>query len=73
MNKNQKEALLTYLDSQMMSFCKGVEQYVDPDAVGTFYDRAYDLLSDMEEAIASQMLIAAVEHQPALTLKRKSQ
>lgn len=71
MTKNEKEALLTYLDGRIMALCDGIVKHIDADAVGEVYDSAYDLLKDMEDALSVDTMLKQKEHE-ALTLKRKS-
>lgn len=51
MDKNNKQALVDYLEFSLVSFAEGFEQHVDPDAVGELYDRLYGILADIEYTI----------------------
>lgn len=51
MTRHEKEALITYLDGQMMVLCQTLKPHIDPDAVGTLYESAYGLLHDLAETI----------------------
>lgn len=71
MTKNERTALLTYLDSQVMMFCKSIENHLDADAVGTLYDNAHYLLQDLEDVLAVDAMLK--ETTPVqLPVKRKS-
>jgi hypothetical protein len=51
MTRHEKEALITYLDGQLMVLCQTLKPHIDPDAVGTLYESTYDILHDLAETI----------------------
>ena len=55
MTKNEKEALLGYLEFQLLALCDNIEKHVETDALGSLYNGAYDLLSDMEYTLQSHI------------------
>ena len=55
MTQNEKEALLGYLEFHLLSFCESMDNHVETDALGTLYNGAYSILSDMEYSIQSHI------------------
>ena len=51
MTRREKEALITYLDGQLMVLCQTLKPHIDPDAVGTLFECTYDILHDISETI----------------------
>lgn len=55
MDTNKKDALLHYLEFNLVSFVERYEQHIaDPDIIGDMYDQAYGLLNDIEQTIDTQ-------------------
>ncbi len=54
MKTREKEAILTYLEFQLVKMAKGIEHHVDPDAVGLLYNLAHDVLNDLAETMDAQ-------------------
>lgn len=54
MTKNEKDALLNYMDGQLMVLCQSLKPHLDPDAVGVLYEEVYAILHDLQETIISQ-------------------
>ena len=54
MKTREKEAILTYLEFQLVKMAKGIEHHVDPDAVGLLYNLAHDVLNDLAETLDAQ-------------------
>lgn len=61
MTHREKEALLAYIESQLMTLCQSLEPHIDSDAVGTLYEEAYDLLYDLETTVQSQVELQRAE------------
>ena len=58
MNKEQSEAILTYLEFNLLKFVEDSERHVhDVDVIGNMYDRAYGILADFERTLDMQMLL----------------
>ena len=57
MNEKRKEALISYLEFNLVKFAEGFEKHVDPDAVGEMYDRLYGVLNDMEHVLDTEVKI----------------
>ena len=51
MKSNERDAIVNYLEFNLVKLVEGIEQHVDPDAVGTLYERAYEVLNEMEDAM----------------------
>ncbi len=51
MKSNEREAIVDYLEFNLVKLVEGIEEHVDPDAVGSLYERAYEVLKDVEDAI----------------------
>jgi len=51
MKSNERDAIVGYLEFNLVKLVEGIEQHVDPDAVGTLYERAYEVLNEMEDAM----------------------
>lgn len=69
MTNGEKEALLMYVDSQVMAMCQSIEKHVDPDAVGTLWEQAYDLIEDLERTLQSQIELQEAEDRVAKNKK----
>jgi hypothetical protein len=69
MKLEEKVALLQYLEEQLTALCVALEPHLDPDAVGTMYDQAYELISDMEDTIEGHIELETAERQ-ALSSKK---
>lgn len=62
MKTNEKDAILGYLEFNLLKFVEESEKHVaDPDVVGDMYDRAYSILKDFEITIEAQMLIDEID------------
>lgn len=55
MTSNFKEAISGYLEFNLVKFIEQFEGQLDPDAVGAFYEEAYRILNDMEDAIQTSI------------------
>lgn len=51
MNLHEKEALLTYLEFQLMKFVEQYERSIEPNLVYSMYDDANGIVSDMERSL----------------------
>ena len=51
MTQHEKDALITYLDGQLMVLCQTLKPHIDPDAVGTLFESTYGILHDLQESI----------------------
>lgn len=51
MNTNEKDALITYLEFNLVKHCEQLEPNLDSAAVGSMYDSAYRLLNEMERSL----------------------
>jgi len=51
MTRNEKEALITYLEFNLVKHCESIERNIDPDYIGSMYNSAYDILTEMERSI----------------------
>ena len=51
MTKHEKEALINYMDGQLMVLCQSLKPHLDPDAVGMMFEEVYLLLHDLHETI----------------------
>jgi hypothetical protein len=70
MKINQAEAILGYLEFQLLNFVEETEKQVaDPDIIGDMYDRAYGILADMENTLDTQILL---DYPKPLTSNKKS-
>lgn len=56
---NEKRALVAYLDDQVMALCRDMTPFIDSDVLGVLYDKAYALIHDLEETLASQVELTA--------------
>ena len=54
MTQHEKDALITYLDGQLMVLCQTLKPHIDPDAVGTLFESTYGILHDLQETIIPQ-------------------
>jgi hypothetical protein len=54
MTKHEKDALINYMDGQLMTLCQALKPHIDPDAVGTLYEEVYAILHDLQETIITQ-------------------
>lgn len=70
MKVEEKIALVQYLEEQLTTLCRVLEPYVDADAVGTMYDQAYELLSDVEDTIDAHIELEIAERR-ALSSKNR--
>ena len=70
MTKNEKEALIGYLEFNLVKHCEQVEKNLDPDAVGAMYDSAYGILNEMERSL--QDIIDFDDHSKKATLNKRS-
>lgn len=61
MTTREKDALLTYIESQLMTLCQQLEPHIDSDAVGTLYEGAYSFLYDLETTMQSQVDLQLAE------------
>ena len=62
MTQNEKEALLTYLDSQLLTYVERFERHVDSDVKQQMYDDAYALLSDIDITLDIDMELQVAEY-----------
>lgn len=60
MTQHEKEALITYLDGQLMVLCQTLKPHIDPDAVGTLFESTYGILHDLQESIIPTAATAQV-------------
>lgn len=51
MTRNEKDALINYMDGQLMVLCQALKPHMDPDAVGMMYEEVYSLLHDLQDTI----------------------
>ena len=66
MTKNEKDALIGYLEFHLVTFCDQIEKDLDPDAVGMMYDSAYKMLHDVERSIQGNIDIDGSTRKPTL-------
>lgn len=57
MTKHEKDALINYMDGQLMALCQALKPHMDPDAVGVMYEEVYAVLHDLHETIIPQEAI----------------
>ncbi len=64
MKTNEKQALLQYLEFQLLTLVEGTEKHIDdPDIIGDMYDKAYAILVDIEMSIdTNEMLVKKVQN-----------
>ena len=55
MTENEKEALIGYMEFHLLTLVEEVHKHIDPDAIGTVYDRAYHILNDLEITLDTQL------------------
>jgi len=55
MTQNEKDALLNYLDFQLLTYVENFERHVDSDVMRQMYDDAYALLIDLDITLDTQM------------------
>lgn len=51
MTHREKEALLNYMDFQMLTYVESFEKHVDGDVARQMYDNAYQVLNDIENTL----------------------
>jgi len=54
MKARERDAILTYVEFQLVKMAKGIEHHVDPDAIGLLYNLAHDVLNDLAETFDAQ-------------------
>lgn len=60
MKINEAEAVLGYLEFHLLKFVEETERHIsDPDVVGDLYQRAYNILSDFEVTLDTQVGLSA--------------
>jgi hypothetical protein len=57
MNTHEKNAIIHYVETQLLYFVSTMEDHIDPDAIGYIYEKAYDLLNDLELTFETQVLL----------------
>jgi len=58
MVNDAKEAVLHYLEFHLIKMVEDMERHInDPDVIGGMYDRAYNILKDLEFTIDTQQLL----------------
>lgn len=59
MKVEEIDALTQYLEFHLLKFVEDMEQHVyDPNIIGQMYDRAYHIVSDVEEALDVQFVLS---------------
>lgn len=62
MTFNEKEALLLYLESRLLDLCTHMEQFPNTCSVGLLYSGIYDILSDMDTTLETQIELEQAEN-----------
>lgn len=61
MNKNEKEALLNYLEYHLMVFLENVDEQVEDDeAMIGLYEEAYGILEDVDDTVETSRIMNAL-------------
>lgn len=55
MTSNEKDALLTYLEFDLLKFVEHFEQHVNPAVAAQMYDHAYGVVADMEQTLETNI------------------
>jgi hypothetical protein len=62
MNTNEIEALLQYIEFQLLAFVEETENHVkDGDVIDNMYARAHEMLGDLEQTLDTQYCIRVME------------
>ena len=59
MDIHEKEALLQYIEFQLINYCEALFDHVDMDAAYYVYDGAYQLLEDLEVTLQTSIELNA--------------
>ena len=70
MTSNEKKALVSYLDDQLMSMCHTMSVGLDPQQTGDLYDHAYALIQDLEVTLQTSVEISQAERMHSVKNKR---
>lgn len=70
MTLNEKKALVTYIDDQLMTLCRQMTPHLDSDAIGSLYDRAYELIHDIENTLTSSVELSRAPYASLIKTKR---
>lgn len=70
MTSNEKKALVSYFDDQLMAMCREMSVCLDPEQTGDLYDRAYSLIHDLEDTLECSVELSHAERQAAVKNKR---
>lgn len=54
MKSNERQAIIDYLEFSLVKYVEGIQKHVDSDVTNLMYERAYEVLSDVEETLKSQ-------------------
>ena len=65
MTQNEKEALIIYLEFNLLKLIERYEQSVTPTTAYNMYDDAYEIVSDMERSLDT-----VIEIQRAASIKK---
>lgn len=64
MTKNEKEALLTYLEYHLLTFIESVdEHFSDDETMFGFYEQIYDILEDVDDTVETSRIMNALAEQ----------
>lgn len=57
----EKDAVVEYLEFNLLVLCESLEEHMDPDAIGSLYENAYQLLNDMDQTLEQRVETVALE------------
>jgi len=59
MKINEKDAIINYLEFQLLVLIESVEKHIsDPDVINELYDNAYKMLVDVDDTISVSLLLS---------------
>lgn len=64
MTKNEKEALLTYLEYHLLTLLEKVDEHLsDDETILGFYENIYDILEDVDDTVETSRIMNALAEQ----------
>lgn len=64
MTKNEKEALLTYLEYHLLTFVENVDEHLsDDETIIGLYEQIYDILEDVDDTVETSRIMNALAEQ----------
>jgi hypothetical protein len=70
MTSNEKKALVSYFDDQLMTMCRQMSMHLDPQQTGDLYHLAYDLVHDLEHTLECSVELTHAERLSVFKNKR---